>query len=343
MLTMSSDPRIVGRAFDAWRAALLEEGVREGALWRLPEQRIVFRNQPDARSERLDARTSLGTDPAGNYWAVQINEADTPGDANVTSGVATDEEGGTFLIRQGRLNSPVADRPPILEDEFRQLTGLVPTPVRNGDTSGKKREWHIVTRLDVEAHEIRGATGRFVDSCALARLHYAEAEGRLPDTDPIEGFGRDEDAEGYTVGAREASESREVRRLQGEVWQALATRLRAAGVAIDKPRHAAGYEVDAVVAAPRGALLVEIKAGNTAADVYGGMGQLQLYPRLLPKLGEHELVLLLPALPQPALVKAIGECGVSLHTYRMPETAGGTIEFDRPFLRLCGLDLARRG
>lgn len=77
MLTMSSDPRIVGRAFDTWRAALLEEGVRDGALWRLPEQRIVFRNQPDARSERLGARTSLGTDPAGNYWAVQINESDT--------------------------------------------------------------------------------------------------------------------------------------------------------------------------------------------------------------------------------------------------------------------------
>lgn len=337
MLTMSSDPRIVGQAFDTWRAALLEKGVRDGALWRLPEQRIVFRNQPDARSERLGARTSLGTDPAGNYWALQINEADTPGDANVTAGVATDERGDIFLIRQGRLNSPFAGRPPILEDEFRRLTGLVPTPVRNGDTSGKRREWHVVTRLDVETDEIRDATGRFVDFCALARLHYAETEGRLPDTGPMEDVGRDENAEGYTVGAQEASEPREVRRLQGEVWQALAVRLRAAGVMIDKPRHAAGYEVDAVVAAPGGALLVEIKTGNTAADVYGGMGQLRLYPRLLPKLGKHALVLLLPALPQPALVKAIGECGVSLHTYRLSKTAKGKVEFDADFLRLCGL------
>lgn len=337
MLTMSSDPRIVGRAFDTWRAALLEEGVRDGALWRLPEQRIVFRNQADARSERLGARTSLGTDPAGNYWAVQINEAERPGDANVTAGVATDERGGIFLIRQGRLNLPIAGKPPILEDEFRMLTGLVPTPVRNGDTSGKKREWHVVTRLDVKADEIRDATGRFVDFCALARLHYAEAEGRLPDTSPSEEVGRDENAEGYTVRAREAAEAREVRRLQGEVWQALAARLRAAGVAIDKPRHAAGYEVDAVIAAPGGALLVEIKTGNTAADVYGGMGQLQLYPRLLPKLGEHVLVLLLPALPQPALLKAIRECGVSLHTYRLSNTAKGKVEFDADFLRLCGL------
>jgi len=338
MLTMSSDPLVVGRAFDVWRAALLEEGVRDGALWRLPEQRIVFRNQPDSRSERLGSRTSLGTDPTGSYWAVQINEAETPGDANVTSGIAVDERGAAFLIRQGRLNSPVAGNSPILEDEFRRLTGLKPTPMRKGDTSGKKREWHVVTRLDVGADEIRDATGRFVDHCALARLRYAEADGDLPDTAPVDGLGRDEDAGSYTLGAREGQEPREVRRLQGEVWQALAMLLRATGTVIDKPRHAAGYEVDAVVAAPGGALLVEIKTGNSAADVYGGMGQLQLYPKLLPNLGDHELVLLLPALPRPALVEAIGECAVRLHTYRQPTTAGGTVEFDEDFLRLCGLN-----
>ncbi|UAJ12652.1 hypothetical protein [Polymorphobacter megasporae] len=338
MLTMSSDPRVVGRAFEVWRAALLEKGVRDGALWRLPEQRIVFRNQPDSRSERLGSRTSLGTDSTGSYWAVQINEADTPGDANVTSGIAVDEGGVVFLIRQGRLNSPVAGNSPILEEEFSRLTGLKPTTVLKGDTSGKKREWHIVTRLDVGPDEILDATGRFVDRCSLARLRYAEADGDLPDTAPIGGLGRDEDAGSYTVGAREALEPLEVRRLQGEVWQALTSLLRPTGIAIDKPRHAAGYEVDAVVAAPGGALLVEIKTGNSAADVYGGMGQLQLYPKLLPKLGDHDLVLLLPALPQPALVKAIGECEVRLHTYRLPTTAGGRVEFEKAFLRLCGLN-----
>ena len=338
MLTMSSDPQVVGRAFDVWRAALLEKGERDGALWRLPEQRIVFRNQSDSRSERLGSRTALGTDPIGSYWAVQINEADTPGDANVTSGIALDEKGAAFLIRQGRLNSPVAGNSPILEDEFRRLTGLKPTPVLKGHTSGKKREWYVVTRLDVTADEIRDATGRFVDHCALARLSYAEADGNLPDTTPIDGLGRDEDGGSYTVRARKALEPREVRRLQGEVWQALASLLRATGIAIDKPRHAAGYEVDAVVAAPGGALLVEIKTGNSAADVYGGMGQLQLYPRLLPKLGDHELVLLLPSLPQTALVKAILECEVRLYTYRLATIAGGKVEFDEAFLRECGLN-----
>ena len=337
MLTMSSDSGVVGSAFDRWRDALLEKGLRDGFLWRLPEQRIVFRNQPDSRSERLGSRTALGTDPTGTYWAVQINEAGTPGDANVTSGIAVDERGSVFLIRQGRLNMPVAGKGPILEDEFRRLTGLQPIPVLNGDTSGKKREWYVVTRLDVGANEIRDATGRFVDHCALARLRHAEVNGDLPDTTPINEVSRDEDAGSYTVGAREALEEREVRRLQGEVWQALASLLRSNNIAIDKPRHAAGYEVDAVVAAPAGALLIEIKTGNLAADVYSGMGQLQLYPKLLPKLGEHKLVLLLPNLPQPALVEAIAKCDVHLHTYSLPTSAGKMAEFDENFLRLCGL------
>lgn len=232
---------------------------------------------------------------------------------------------------------PVAGIGPILEDEFRRLTGLKPSLVLNGDTSGKKREWYIVTSLDVGADEIRDATGRFVDHCALARLRYAEVNGDLPDTTPIDEMGREEDAGSYAVGAREAQGEREVRRLQGEVWQTLASLLRSSDIAIDKPRHAAGYEVDAVVAASAGALLIEIKTGNSAADVYGGMGQLQLYPKLLPKLGKHKLVLLLPKLPHPALVEAILACDVLLHTYSLPTSAGKIAEFDGSFLRLCGL------
>ena len=338
MLTMSSDPRVVGEAFERWRAALLEKGLRDGSLWRLPEQQIVFRNQPDKRSEQLGSRTALGTDPTGTYWALQINEAGTPGDANVTSGIAVDEQGGVFLIRQGRLNMPVAGMGHILEDEFRRLTGLKPSIVLNGDTSGKKREWYVVTRLDVGADEIRDATGRFVDRYALARLRYAELNGDLPDTTPIDEVSRDENADSYTVGAREAQGEREVRRLQGEVWQALAFLLRFNNIAIDKPRHAAGYEVDAVAAVPDGPLLIEIKTASSAADIYGGMGQLQLYPRLLPKLGEHKLVLLLPNLPHPALVEAIAACGVLLHTYSLPTSAGEIVEFDEGFHRLCGLN-----
>ncbi len=338
MLTISSDAVIVGRAFDTWRAALLEQGIRDGNLWRLPEQRIVFRNQPDAKSQQLGRRTALGTDPTGAYWAVQINEAETPGDANVLSAIALDEDGRPFLLRQGRLTSPVAGDAPILEAEFRQLTGLTPKAVMNGDTSGKKREWHVVTALNVERDEIRDATGRFVDRCARARSRGVADEEQLPDTTPDERLAGDELGGSYTIGRRGAQKAREILRRQGEVWQHLAMRLRKAGIAIDKPKHAAGYEVDAVVAGSRGPLLIEIKSGVNAADIYAGMGQLQLYPKLLPKLGDHERILLLPELPQPALVKAVGQCGVRLFTYGLRESDGKiTVTLDESFLEMCGL------
>ena len=343
MLTISSDANLVKRAFDTWRSALLEEGIRDGYLWRLPEQRIVFRNQSDARNDMLDRRTALGTDPNGDYWAVQINEAENPGDPNVNSAIALDEKDRPFLLRQGRLTPPVAGNKHILEAEFRALTGLMPKTVKNGDTPSKQREWYVVTPLDVSSDEIRYATGRFVDICAKAREREAAGSGTLPDTTPVVGLGNDETGGTYTIGARDAQDVKHIRKQQGEVWQRLAVILREAGIAIDKPKHASGYEVDAIIAGPIEPILLEIKSGATAADVYAGMGQLQLYPKLLPQLGRHQLVLLLPSLPQQALVKAVEECGVRLCTYEFYEESGELIiTFSDQFKEICGIQPAHQ-
>lgn len=126
----------------------------------------------------------------------------------------------------------------------------------------------------------------------VARLRSAEADGDLPNTIPVDWLGSDEDAQSYTLRTRDASGAREVRRLQGEVWQERASLLRAKAILINKPRHA-GYEVDAVIAAPGRAFFVEIKTGCLASDFYGGVGQLELYPRLLPKLCNQKRVLVL--------------------------------------------------
>ncbi|SDI13267.1 hypothetical protein [Alloyangia pacifica] len=338
MLTISSDTNLVERQFDTWRSALLEEGIRDGNLWRLPEQCIVFRNQTDAKSDTLGPGTALGTDPTGVYWAVQINEARKPGDPNVTSAIALDEKNRPFLLRQGRLARQKVGDKHILEAEFRALTGLSPEDVENGDTPGKKREWYIVTPLDVSPDEIRSATGRFVDICAKARGKEAAGEGLLPDTTPAVGLGNDETGGTYTVGARDAQDAKQILKQQGEVWQRLVVTLREAGIAISKPKHANGYEVDAVIAGPIETILLEIKSGATAADVYTGMGQLQLYPKLLPQLGHHQLVLLLPKLPQQALVKAVEECGVRLCTYDFFEESGKMrVTFSDELREICGI------
>ncbi len=140
------------------------------------------------------------------------------------------------------------------------------------------------------------------------------------------------------AGARPALPERQLRRIQGEVWMAMAALLREGGLDVGKPRHAAGYEVDAEITGKNRRLLVEIKSEAGAADVHTGIGQLLLYPALLPRLAKHRRVLLLPDLPGAALVDAVAKCNVALCTYRLVAGKGAfQVEFSRDFLDLCGL------
>jgi hypothetical protein len=269
-------------------------------------------------------------------WTVQINEASTAGDPNVTSAIALDGKGRPFLLRQGRLN-PNSQSKHILYEEFARLTGLTPVSVANGDTK-IKRDWYVVTALDVGADEIRLATGAFVDLCLTARTGGVDA-GDPKDLEILgDLYAGDECGGTYTIASREAADPKIVRKHQGEVWFKMAALLRGRGIKVEKPRHAAGYEVDAEIITKRRCLIVEIKSGVSAHDVYGGMGQLQLYRKLLPRLAGHIPVLLLPGLPHEALIKAIGECGVELCTFTMSEHDGDiSVVFSRDFQRLCGL------
>ena len=142
----------------------------------------------------------------------------------------------------------------------------------------------------------------------------------------------------YVVGAKEAAEAQLVHKLQGEVWIRLAALLREEGISIKKPRHAAGYSVDAEIVNGNRQLLVEIKSNSTAGDIHSAIGQLQIYRKLLPRLSGHVPVLLLPKLPQSVIVKAIRECGIELCTFTF--TCRGeeiSIEFSDRLLQLCGL------
>lgn len=116
--TISSDPKLVGSHFDNWRRALLQTAVREPKLWRLAEERFFFRNQYEPKNTDLGRRVALGVDPLGDVWAVQINEAEEPGDPNVLSAIALDPQGRPFLLRQGRLNPNSQSKDHILNAEF---------------------------------------------------------------------------------------------------------------------------------------------------------------------------------------------------------------------------------
>ncbi len=336
-LTISDNPDTVRLWFDKWRAALLDGARREDNLWVRSDFRFVFRNQPDRKAQVLGARTALGIDPTGKRWAVQINEAPTAGDINVTSAIAFDNAARPFLLRQGRLNPSTKDEVHILFAEFKRLTGLTPVAVSNGD-SKIEREWYVVTALDISNEEIIANTAKFVDACVIARSK-GKGAGSPSDLAIIAEINANDETGGtYEIGPQAARDAKVVRKWQGEVWTALAKLLRANEYTVDKPRPAGRYEVDAEVVRGKRSLLIEIKTSASAADVYGGLGQLLIYAQLMPRLATYKPVLLLPALPAKPLVKAVTDLGVILCTYDCRERKGAIrTTFSREFLKLCGL------
>lgn len=327
-----TNPAEINAAFSIWRTALMEDGEWRGDGWWLPEQRIVVGNRNDRTTPEFGEFVVLGTDPTGENVTVQLNEPQQYGNENPLSGVVRDGSGRLYLVRQGVLHrNAQSDR--VDGALFAERTRLAPIPVLIG-AANAKRSWFIVTPLDVPGPEIRRNIAAFVDLCSLAR-GAAEARQAVEDDERLdELLGKDE-VGGELTGDPTVARHRR-RRIQGEVWLALQFLLKADGRDLRKPRHARGYEVDGEVVTTTGRLLLEIKTGTTAADVYGGVGQLLLYPQLLPRLQGHRRVLLLPGRPTKPLVDALGACGVELHRYDLAIT-GKKVEvgFSKRLLKLC--------
>lgn len=332
---LSTNAREVGRHFSRWRKAMLATAIRDRGLWQLVEEGIVFRNQDDPSNRRLGRRTALGIDLTGRRWALQLNESAEPGDANVVTGVAIRTDGRPFLLRQGRLR-PSAGEVEVTKEQFRARTGAVPVWVSNGDIQ-VKRDWYVVTALDVPADQIRRSTAAFVELCLLAR-------DRTPATDPEKQqimetlFGADERGGSYRVSGRPATEDREVARAQGDVWEAMAAMLALKGLKLTKPRPARRYEVDGVLVHGEVRLLIEIKCSNDAADIYTGSGQLLIYQKLMPSLADHTLVLLLPRRPPLVMASAVEALGITIATYELtPNGKRVKVTFPEATKAICGL------
>jgi hypothetical protein len=75
---------------------------------------------------------------------------------------------------------------------------------------------------------------------------------------------------------------------------------------------------------------------GSASSIHAGIGQLHLYSRLTPGLIDHDLVLLVPKLPEPAVVEASQAAGIKGHSYSFGDLeTGGDIIFSDAFLDLC--------
>ena len=339
-LTLVTDGPTSRAAFAAWRSALLDGAIHRGALFLIPEGGIVARPGRSGREADED-RMELGTDPAGRSWAVQINEPRIPGDHNSLSAIGIAQSGERFLLRQGFLRPNTAGGHTISGEEFQSRTGLQPMPVEAQGLAAK-RQWFIVCGLEAAASQIRLDTARFVDRCAAARAA-ADAGEPAPDLVAGELFGGGEAGGRYRRKARPAVEEAIVLRRHGSVWLALAELLGEAGLRVRKGRHPLGYEVDAEIdGGGSPPLLVEIKSGTSAGEIHAGVGQLHLYPRLIPRLENFGRALLLPSRPSAAVVQAVEACGIEIHVFKLQERGDGQIDvaFSGDFLRRCGLPRA---
>ncbi len=333
-LTLVADAGKTIRGFEDWLEALTTEADELDWGWLLPQHRLAFRH---LRASPPRLRTEFSAGAQTGSAIVQINEPRVAGTENPLAGIALDEAGRRYLVRQGELHdNPVSAR--IKGDEFKRLTGLTPVDlVVAGRTA--KRVWYVVTELDgASSARIAARTADFVDRCSTARMSAASGAqdvvvGTLADE---ERFGNDESGGSTTIDI--PAHQREIVRRQGYVWAALYDLTTAAGIVMRKPGHSAGFEVDAEILTEQEAFLMEIKSTAKPSDVYAGVGQLTLYPRLMPRLAKHQSVLLLPGTPSAAIAAAVRATGMQLHGFELTLTGSTySVRFSRSFLDLLGI------
>ena len=341
LLKISENKALSAVAFNEWHDIIRQGADEIGSAWQIAGTNVRFRRIARHKKKRhLDFWIGSSSEAA-----VQLNQPGTVGSENPGTTLAIDARKRRYIIRQGILiGNPPSDR--IDEAEFRRRTGLTPADVSVRSRPGKK-EWHVVAGLDgVSGAAIRDSTAQFVRRCWNARTFGRQAAD--DQTQLIDLFGRPERGDWYEVDP--ALTPTRVLRVQGYVFECLEKMLKTSGIDISKPRHAANYEVDGVIETPAGPMLLEIKTGVSAADVYCGVGQLSLYPVVLPDLAKHARVLLLPGQPTRHLVDALRTCKVELHSYRLKRgRRRATATFTAEFLRRCGMasegvaDLVARG
>lgn len=310
VLTVIEDPAEAEQAFKRFHEGLAA-GKGDGAArsWNLAHAPGWVRLSAAEKAEPLaPPKMKLGLDPAKKEGIVEINVPGKHGDANSLSAAARDEQGRIWIIRQGRLHQNGSSD--VHWNQFNAVTSLAAASVRMSKPRGRK--WYRVAMLDVPADEVQRQTSAFVRHCALVRAHFGAPSEILDPAIAEHPVGRPEIPYEYVVSA---TEEKTVQAIHAKVWQDLKQAFYLRGIDSWKPPSRDGYEVDLVV---RGSspMLIEIKTGATAADVYEGVGQLMLYPKIFSDLAGHRRVLMLPGGgPRPALKDAVTACGIELAHY----------------------------
>jgi hypothetical protein len=335
-LQMLTDIVSVDAAIAVWLAAL-EEGARPltASLRWSSSDAFTFSSAPSSRrSGAVDVQ--LGVRTTGEPWSAEINAPATAGDSSGLSNVARDASGRKYLLRQGWLRANPDSAGDVRDDRFRTLSGLTPVVV-TGAPSRIRRDWYVVADLGQSTEVIRAQTGAFTHACNRARL--SSRGVRLPPVPSRSAPG--EKGGTFRRKAVEAQPEQEFVRQHGEIWLELSRALERAGRQLVKLRHDGGYEVDGIILHGPSRILVEIKTGASAGDVYEGFGQLFLYSRLM-ELQDCQRVLLLTGRPNELLLRAAEAEGVRVHHCSCENEDGmTTVTFSDEFRAFCGFPADR--
>ena len=328
MLKLLTNQGESNRQFRRWKDVLVAGSTVTADGWVIQGQGVAFTNYGWGAAGELETQVMLGADTAFGSGIVKIVQPETDtGDNGKLTAIAY-EDGRHFLLRQGRLQKNRLSR--TISADFASLTGLNPVPVSVAGTRSSKA-WYVVACLADAPQKIVEATTEFVLACARARL---QAGGGTIRAAEEEGYGFGLDEQGNIVKVKRPGWSKEITSMQGYVWQALK---KIAGNKLTKPTKN-GFEVDCFIESE--SLLIEIKTGLAAHNIYEAVGQLKLYPSLIGLASSIIPVFLIPDQPllKPVMAAAIHAAGIKVYTYSIGVTGKKPkITFSKEFRLLCGL------
>lgn len=286
----------------------------------LDDSRIYFKLEDD--------KVLFGDDPTFHGFVVTIVRPDVQRkDRAKLTMLAENETGNRFLLREGWLKANSISR--AVRADFSKYSGLEPVAVTLKDGSVSRRDWYLVAALGKEQAPIRDQTVDFILACAQARIIAGRA-GADDNGMNAPRFGKDERGRIYRTTAY--SGERDVIALQGYVWEALKKIL---GKRLTKNTKT-GYCADGVIGDI--SVLLEIKTGTSARDVYEGAGQLILYPSVLDLPHCTKPILLTPDLPiiSAALRSALQSRNIEHFTYSLGVLGREpVVKFSEAFLERC--------
>lgn len=329
ILELLTDQAEADAAFRTWVDAMIDGSVFNGLGWIIADSGLAFSNYGHGEPGTVTNEIMLGADANFRNGVVKIVRPKTSQrDKGKLTAIGRADDGRLFILRQGWMKKNALSRE--VRVNFARLTRLTPVPVTVSGTPSTK-DWYVVAELGAAPSAIVESTTRFALACVAAR---SKAGGgvELEEEDTGHGYGVDEN--GRVTVVEFPARTAQVVQLQGYVWAALKKHV---GAKLRKPTRN-GYVVDAVINSEN--LLIEIKTGVAACDIYEAVGQLSLYPSLIglkPKLQGVLLIPDNPVLPQ-TLAAALNAAAIPVYTY----TVGGVgkkpkITFAPNFLERCGV------